>query len=250
MCLGLLLRAAFPRDRPSPLFSLVTQCLNSGVVIYGFQTVLSTDCSNKSSKVISFGIFNGLVNMIFASSIIFLTRRKISRGISSKESTYHLFLTDPVIILYLLCLAWEVSWFFWIYTAPPSEECSSAILLQVVLLGISILVGFLLFMFTFSTERCRLPQWRVVAAERWEEQNHEWSISGDGESEPSEEYSHRNQVLHRSRERNSTLSGSTGSFDHHTISYSSEYSTEQRHTALSSTFERSNSMATPSVSWR
>lgn len=248
MCLKALLRVAFPSDQPSPLFPLVTQCLNSGVVIYGFQVVLSADCSRASSKEISIGIFNALVNMLFASSIVLLTRRKISKGISPKESTCHLFLTDPVVIVYLLFLVWEICWLCWVYSEPKTN-CGSAVL-QVTLLTISICVDLILFIFTFSTEGCRRSKWRLVAADRWLEQHRECSVTVEHESELAEAYSHHNEEVYRGRNTNSALSDSIASFEHRTVSGLIEYSAGHSHTVLSSTFDRSNSIVIPSASWK
>lgn len=248
--LGAVLRVAFPRDRPSPLFSLITQFLSSGAVIYGFQAVLSIDCSVESARILSFGIINGIINMIFASSIIFFTRRKIIKGISPSQSMYRLFLTDPVVILYLVFLVWEAVWFIWTCTASLLDKCYSAAFSQFVFLAANLVVGILLFIFTFSTEFCRLPQWRVEAEKRWEEEQHAWNLQTERESEPMEESSHGNGEPCRRKVAESTISNSLGSLEFTSNSYSSEYLADKRLVTHTSTFDRSNSMATPSTSWK
>lgn len=248
--LGAVFRVVFPSDRPSPLFSFITQFLSSGAVIYGFQALFSTSCNLESSKVLSFGIVNGIVNMIFASSIIFVTRRKIMKGISPSLSMCRLFLTDPVVILYLMFLIWEIVWFCWTGKKSELEECHSVVVLQLVFLAANFVVGILLFIFTFSTEICRIPQWRVEAEKMWGEQQRAWNLQTERESEPLEEPTQGNDESCRSKDAESTTQSSLGSLEFNSNSYSTEYLADKRNVTHTSTFDRSNSMATPSTSWK
>lgn len=253
--------AAFPSDRPSPVFSLATQLINSGVIISGFTVVLSTKCSFQSVQTISLGIMNGMVNMIFAVAIIMFTRRKIYRGISRNRSTVRLFLTDPVVILYLFFVVWEISWILWTSSVLSSDACNNAIYAELFLLVINIVVGMILFIFTFSTEGCRFPRWREAAHAKWEEQHTQWdlgvingasTVGGTGTQTGVEPVTEEMDEYSRTHSRVSeTTSGGRGTSALHSLAGTGSTSQHQRRPPLvGSTFDRSNSMVTTqSASW-
>lgn len=259
-CPAFLAMAAFPSDRPSPVFSLATQLINSGVIISGFTVVLSTKCSFQSVQTISLGIMNGMVNMIFAVALIMFTRRKIYHGINKNKSTLRLFLTDPVVILYLLFAIWEVSWILWTTSVWSTDSCNNAIYAQIVLLVVNIIVGTVLFIFTFSTEGCRFPRWREAAHAKWEEQHTQWDVgvmNGAGTAggaqavrdEPVSEEMEDEYSRTHSGVSDDTSGGRMNSALH---SHAGTASTSQhpRRAAIGSTFDRSNSMVTTqSATW-
>lgn len=166
----------FPQDRPSPLFSILIQLICSSAVTLGFKVVLSEKCSYRNVQAIALGIMNHLVNMIFAVTIIVITRRSIFRGVSRSQSAFRLFLCHPIVMLFLLFGVWEVSYILWSASVQVEDACSSAVNGIVVLLGCTILIGFILFILTFSTECCRLPRWREAAHSKWERAHSNWNM--------------------------------------------------------------------------
>eukprot|EP00796_Vickermania_ingenoplastis_P004359 gene4359-3170_t len=235
-------RNAFPSDRPSPIFSITAQCMNSGIVIVGFQVVLSSDCNYDNVQALALGNMNAMMNMIFAVVIIVLTRRKMARGISRSVSAFRLFLLDPFVVLFLLFVLWEISFILWLTSVPQDDVCTSSVYTQVILLSMSLMLGVMLFILTFATEGCRLPRWRVLAHAKWEELHSQWELGvlnrdpAPSEEQISEEEPVGDQTwsVRESSMRTRSASGSTS---------------QVRQGVVGSTFDRSNSMGSPSASW-
>lgn len=161
-------KVAFPEDRPSPIFSISVQLLNSAAVILGFMNVLSSRCSTHTQGL-TLGIVNALYNMVFAVIIIIVTRRKIARGIPNEMSSFRLFCFDPLGLITLVFVVWEFAWVCWSIGESSSGKCNHDVTYLASLILLSLLVGLVLFCLTFASEWCSLPQWRHVAHTHWEE---------------------------------------------------------------------------------
>lgn len=161
---------AFPDDRPSAVFPLFGAIVNSIPLVWGFSMIPATECNEDYKVWASLGIFNCFVNMLFGITITFLTRRKIKAGIRARVTTNDLFLRSVVVDVFILYLLWEVVWLA-VAASRSAEDvddtCRHHLLVQVAFHVVYVVLGPLLFTFTFVTEWSRLPRWRAYAAMRY-----------------------------------------------------------------------------------
>lgn len=163
--------ATFPSDRPSGTYAVFTCAINGGLLVWTFAVVLSRTCDTVAGRWVYLGVVHCFINMGYCIAVMFTTRRRIAAGIPEDMSQWRVCYSDPLTLLYLLYLIWEIVWMVAAgkYAASrPSRPCVGHLNVQVAFFSLYLILGTCLFYSTFMTEHWRRPHWRRFAAMRYD----------------------------------------------------------------------------------
>ena len=151
-----------PSDKPSPIFSTFSCCINGLGIIWSIIRLASrnNECESAARTWLILGIITMAGNCFFAFYIYFRFAHKV-RQYSASKAAWKLFMYDWGVCMHWFWLIWHIVWM--VVASGRSNSglgCDSMINIVIVLLILYLAIGSVLVCFSIMTEGCRTPAWR------------------------------------------------------------------------------------------